>query len=95
MHPLTWTDLGAEAAEKTQTAQSDIPADYRGISFSAWLDIFLEFAMGLAREGRMREAYEMCEATKDAIVFYHSREDMFLIHVAWCSMFDLWPKSEN
>ncbi|KIN06080.1 hypothetical protein OIDMADRAFT_24417 [Oidiodendron maius Zn] len=77
-------NLGAEAAEKSQTAQSDIPADYRGISFSAWLDIFLEFAMCLAREGRMREAYEMCEATKDAIVFYHSKEDMFLIHVAWC-----------
>lgn len=89
------TDLGAEAAEKSQTAQSDIPADYRGITFSTWLDIFLEFAMCLAREGRMREAYEMCEATKDAIVFYHSKEDMFLIHVAWCSMFDSYLKYDN
>lgn len=33
----------------------------------------------------MQESYEMCEAAKDAIVFYHSREDMFLIHVAWSS----------
>jgi hypothetical protein len=33
----------------------------------------------------MRESYEICEAAMDAIVFYHSREDMFLIHVAWCS----------
>jgi general transcription factor 3C polypeptide 3 (transcription factor C subunit 4) len=85
MCPLTLADLGAETAGKTQTAQPDIPADYRGISFNAWLDIFLGFAMCLAREGRMRESYEMCEAAKDAIVFYHSREDMFLIHVAWCS----------
>jgi general transcription factor 3C polypeptide 3 (transcription factor C subunit 4) len=85
MYPLTLTDLGTETAERAQIAKPDIPADYRGISFSAWLDIFLEFAMCLARVGKMREAYEMCEAAKDAIVFYHSREDMFLIHVAWCS----------
>ena len=39
----------------------------------------------------MREAYEMCEAAKDAVVFYHSREDMFLIHVAWCGKFNFCP----
>jgi general transcription factor 3C polypeptide 3 (transcription factor C subunit 4) len=63
----------------------EIPADYRGISFSTWLDIFLDYAMCLARIGKAKESYEICEAAKDAIVFYHSREDMFLIHVAWCS----------
>lgn len=78
------TDLGAETAEKAQTVKPDIPADYRGISFSAWLDIFLDFAMCLAQAGKREEAYEICDAAKDAIVFYHSREDMFLIHVAWC-----------
>jgi len=64
----------------------EIPENYRGISFSAWLDIFLEYALCLVRYDRHQEAYEICEAAKDAIVFYHSREDMFLIHVCWCGM---------
>lgn len=84
-YSLTFTDLGTERAEKAHEARQEIPEDYRGITFSAWLDIFLEFAMCLAREGKVRESYEICEAAKDAIVYYHSREDMFLIHVAWCS----------
>lgn len=75
--------LGAESQE-AQSSEVDIPKDYRGISFSTWLDIFLEYALCLARNGNAHESYELCEAAKDAIVFYHSREDMFLINVAWC-----------
>jgi general transcription factor 3C polypeptide 3 (transcription factor C subunit 4) len=81
---LTSVDLGADVADKTHGPSPEIPADYRGIPFSAWLDIFLEYALCLARIGKMQESYEICEAAKDAIVFYHSREDMFLINVAWC-----------
>jgi general transcription factor 3C polypeptide 3 (transcription factor C subunit 4) len=82
---LTCLGLGADIADKTNIPTVDIPADYRGISFSEWLDIFLEYALCLAKKGFTREAYDICEAAKDAIVFYHSREDMFLIHVCWCS----------
>ncbi|RFU27016.1 hypothetical protein B7463_g9320, partial [Scytalidium lignicola] len=78
-------NLGAHAQDSSKLSQAEIPADYRGISFSVWLDIFLEFAICLARVGRGRDSYEICEAAKDAIVFYHSREDMFLIHVCWCT----------
>ncbi len=63
----------------------EIPENYRGISFASWLDIFLEYALCLVKAGRHLESYEICEAAKDAIVFYHSREDMFLIHICWCS----------
>lgn len=66
------------------TLAADIPADYRGIPFAAWLDIFLEYSICLSQLGRSLESYEICEAAKDAIVFYHSREDMFLIHICWC-----------
>lgn len=75
--------LGAESQE-AGPSEVEIPKDYRGISFSTWLDIFLEYALCLARNGNAHESYELCEAAKDAIVFYHSREDMFLINVAWC-----------
>lgn len=78
--------LGAESQE-AGPSEVEIPKDYRGISFSTWLDIFLEYALCLARNGNAHESYELCEAAKDAIVFYHSREDMFLINVAWCSKF--------
>lgn len=85
MYQLTLTDLGGDVSEKAHTSKLDIPVDYRGISFSAWLDIFLGYALCLARMGKIQESYEVCEAAKDAIVFYHSREDMFLIHTTWCS----------
>ncbi|KAH8815777.1 hypothetical protein F5884DRAFT_852241 [Xylogone sp. PMI_703] len=78
-------NLGASSQEGSKLSQTEIPADYRGIAFSVWLDIFLEYAICLARVGKGRDSYEICEAAKDAIVFYHSREDMFLIHVCWCT----------
>ncbi|KAM0318904.1 hypothetical protein ACHAO8_001382 [Botrytis cinerea] len=75
--------LGADAEDRTSASSASIPADYRGISFSSWLDIFLEYAICLAKDGHDRESYEICESARDAIVFYHKREDMFLIHVCW------------
>jgi general transcription factor 3C polypeptide 3 (transcription factor C subunit 4) len=79
------TDLGAEVADKTRVPNIEVPENYRGISFSSWLDIFLDFALCLARQGRMAESYEICEAAKDCALFYHSREELFLIYVCWTS----------
>lgn len=63
----------------------EVPEDYRGIPFNSWLDIFLDFALCLARHGKMKESYEMCQAAKDCALWYHCREDLFLIHLAWMS----------
>ncbi|KAI1008174.1 hypothetical protein K3495_g62 [Podosphaera aphanis] len=75
--------LGADSQDPA-SKDVNIPQDYRGISFSRWLDIFLEYALCLAKNGHSHQSYELCEAAKDAIVFYHSREDMFLINLCWC-----------
>ncbi len=64
-----------------------VPNHYRGILFRDWLDIFAEYALSLARRGRNREAYDVCEAAIHAIVFCNSREDMFLLHICYCSEF--------
>ncbi|KAF2962966.1 hypothetical protein GQX73_g10607 [Xylaria multiplex] len=58
---------------------------YRGVSFSEWLDLFLEYAVGLAHHGRFQESYQVCESARDAEVFAKSKEDMFLIHVTWAA----------
>ncbi|KAI0971753.1 hypothetical protein F4678DRAFT_431779 [Xylaria arbuscula] len=58
---------------------------YRGVPFSQWLDLFLEYAVGLAHFERFQEAYQVCESARDAEVFNKNREDMFLIHVTWAS----------
>ncbi|RYO94267.1 hypothetical protein DL764_007865 [Monosporascus ibericus] len=58
---------------------------YRGVPFSEWLDLFLEYAMGLAHYGRFQDAYKVCESARDAVVFSNSKEDLFLIHVAWAA----------
>ncbi|KAI0386194.1 TPR-like protein [Hypomontagnella monticulosa] len=71
-------DAGAEK----QTKQA--PVSYRGVTFDEWLDLFLEYALGLAQMGRFQDAYKVCESARDATIF-KSKEDMFLIHVAWAA----------
>ncbi|KAK5629734.1 hypothetical protein RRF57_005449 [Xylaria bambusicola] len=58
---------------------------YRGVSFSDWLELFLEYAVGLAHNERFQESYQVCESARDAEVFAKNREDMFLIHVTWAA----------
>lgn len=79
---LTFIDLGGDVSDRNAET-ANIPTDYRGIRFGAWLDIFLEYALCLARNGKVRDSYVVCEAASDSIIFCHSREDMFTIHVTW------------
>ncbi|KAI1431161.1 hypothetical protein GGR50DRAFT_689933 [Xylaria sp. CBS 124048] len=58
---------------------------YRGVSFSEWLELFLEYAIGLAHNEKFQEAYQVCESARDAEVFAKNKEDMFLIHVTWAA----------
>ncbi|RDA82381.1 hypothetical protein CP532_5330 [Ophiocordyceps camponoti-leonardi (nom. inval.)] len=55
---------------------------HRGISFDDWLDLFLDYAIGLAMMHRREEAYQICKAAKDSTVF-QSPEYCFDIDVAW------------
>jgi general transcription factor 3C polypeptide 3 (transcription factor C subunit 4) len=59
--------------------------DYRGIPFHIWLDIFMEYALCLAKNGQKEESYEIVQAAKDARPFYAFRDNRFLIHLCWCS----------
>ncbi|KAI1824812.1 hypothetical protein F4861DRAFT_538647 [Xylaria intraflava] len=54
---------------------------YRNVSFSEWLNLFLEYAIGLAHCEKFQESYQVCESARDAEVFAKNKEDMFLIHV--------------
>ncbi|PHH77646.1 hypothetical protein CDD83_4099 [Cordyceps sp. RAO-2017] len=58
------------------------PSAHRGISFEDWLDLFLDYAIGLALVHRRDEAYQICQAAKDSTVF-QSPEHGFNIQVAW------------
>ncbi|KAI0402894.1 hypothetical protein F4802DRAFT_608378 [Xylaria palmicola] len=58
---------------------------YRGVTFSEWLDLFLEYAISLAHYEKFQESYQVCESARDAEVFAKNKEDMFLIHVTWAA----------
>ncbi|KAH6661637.1 hypothetical protein F5X68DRAFT_162044 [Plectosphaerella plurivora] len=70
-----------------QVDESRPPNDdgYRGIPFGEWLELFLDYAICLAMGGNGEEAYSVCEAARDSIVFTNSKDYMFLIHVAWAA----------
>ena len=55
---------------------------HQGISFDQWLDLFLDYAIGLAILHRREEAYQVCEAARDSTVF-QSTSSNFRIYVAW------------
>lgn len=55
---------------------------HQGISFDNWLNIFLDYAIGLAIDHQREEAYQVCEAAKDSVVFQASNYE-FMIHIAW------------
>lgn len=56
--------------------------NHQGISFDNWLDLFLDYAIGLATAHRRDEAYQVCEAARDSTAF-QAPEHGFIIHVAW------------
>ncbi|CAM1502792.1 Fc.00g075680.m01.CDS01 [Cosmosporella sp. VM-42] len=68
-----------------QEGQEERPSDFeshQGISFEKWLDLFLEYAIGLAIAHRREEAYQVCEAARDSTAF-QAPEHCFTIYVAW------------
>ena len=73
---------GQEQAPKVPT--KILPPDHRGISFDKWLEIFLEYAFTLVRAGQRREAYVVCHAARDSII-WSGIDNTFLIHIAWAS----------
>ncbi|KUI64090.1 Transcription factor tau subunit sfc4 [Cytospora mali] len=67
------------------TAQPSLRrSEHRGIPFDEWLDLFLEYAISLARHQKAKEAYLVCQSARDSIV-YKSSDNTFLIHVAWAA----------
>ncbi|KAI0552879.1 hypothetical protein F4679DRAFT_532720 [Xylaria curta] len=79
-HNLNPYEANAERQLGERTAVS-----YRGVSFSEWLDLFLEYATSLAHLERYQESYQVCESARDAEVFAKNRDDMFLIHITWAA----------
>ena len=66
-------------------SDSDVPTTYCGLSFSQWLDIFLEYSLILARMGpeHKQQSYATIEAATDCTIWFHSPEAMLLIHTVW------------
>lgn len=75
------------ASETADGQQINVPDEYCKIPFTAWLDIFLEYALAIARSGDIRSAYDTIASAFHANVFHCSRESLFLIHVCWFSAF--------
>lgn len=73
----------ATQTEQMNRERTSFPIDNdHGISFDDWLDVFIDYAIGLALEHRQQESYQICEAAKDSTVF-QSEEHEFFIYIAW------------
>ncbi|KAF9770555.1 hypothetical protein IL306_011877, partial [Fusarium sp. DS 682] len=74
--------LAPQPGTEGREAGTSEPDAHQGISFNNWLDLFLDYAIGLAIAHRRDEAYQVCEAARDSTAFQAS-EHGFMIHVAW------------
>ncbi|KAJ5543507.1 Tetratricopeptide-like helical [Penicillium sp. DV-2018c] len=72
--------IGDVSAEPLQDA---VPTDYHGIPFDEWLDIFLQYALIVAEQGEIEEAYETLDSAAVASIWLHSKPKSRLIHVCW------------
>lgn len=83
--PLTYKPAIALAPQADSNIAGTQQGMHQGISFDNWLNIFLDYAIGLAIKHQREEAYQVCEAAKDSVVFQTSNHE-FLIHIAWTGM---------
>lgn len=74
--------LAPQLEQPSRDGPNPVLDTYQGISFENWLDLFLDYAIGLAIAHRRDEAYRVCEAARDSTVFQSPEHD-FVIHVAW------------
>ena len=77
----TFTDLTVQG----NPSQAAIVKEYKGIEYPVWLDIFLEYALELARKGELDDAYQIVISARDASVFAHSQDSQLFIHICWFS----------
>ncbi|KAK8186307.1 hypothetical protein BC567DRAFT_259576 [Phyllosticta citribraziliensis] len=76
----------AGAAEVPPDQQPDpetIPGDFHDIPFDAWLDIFCQHALLLAKKGINGRCWSVLEGAALANVFHHDPEREYKIHITW------------
>ena len=74
--------IAPQANNSNQSSTSAAPRAHQGISFDDWLNLFLDYAIGLATEHKRQEAYQVCEAARDSTAF-QSLNSNFTIYVTW------------
>ncbi|PHH58707.1 hypothetical protein CDD81_4805 [Ophiocordyceps australis] len=74
--------VAPQADHSASTCSSSNLHAHRGIAFEDWLDLFLDYAIGLALAHRREEAYSICQAAKDSTVFQEPQHNFF-IYLAW------------
>jgi len=82
-------DMAERLREKMAPAEKEAQqrldrVEHRGIPFNDWLDLFLEYAIGLVHFNKVKEAYSVCISARDSIV-YQAKDNMFLIHLTWAT----------
>lgn len=82
VNTITIEAIAPPSEQSSHTSAIPSLATHQGISFDDWLDLFLDYAIGLAIAHRRQEAYQVCQAAKDSTVFQSSKHG-FIIHVAW------------
>ncbi|KAI9668670.1 MAG: transcription factor TFIIIC subunit tfc4 [Trizodia sp. TS-e1964] len=82
------------SAQETEFRQPQVHTEYRSTPFSLWLDIFLEYAMCLIKQGQKEEAFQVCISARDSTAFYNSPASAFRIHVCWFTC-AIWANDEE
>lgn len=80
-------DIDEDSRPSASSSHNNVPTSYFGITFSQWLDIFLEFALVLSSMGEARKAlcYKLLDAAIGCVIWWRSREAMLQIYVCYMS----------
>ncbi|KAL2408292.1 hypothetical protein ABEF93_000848 [Exophiala dermatitidis] len=79
-------DGDGDQAIPIPSVESTVPTEYREISFTEWLDVFLEYALLLANDsepGSQQRCYNIITAALDCSVWYHDPQAILHIYVTY------------
>lgn len=65
-----------------QLPKDNIPTDFCSVPFDDWLDVYLEYAIMLAEDGKRQESYSVLDIAGACNVFYCNKSYMYLITLA-------------
>lgn len=72
--------MNSAAFQDDDLPEAEDLTQFHGLDFDAWLYVFAQYAICLAKYEEVQDAYDVLNAAKEANVFFHDEKKRFIVH---------------